>query len=60
MPVMDGLTLVREIRKIPAYDKLPVYGVTVDDAARTDHVTLGFTGLLLKPITKEKLQNILS
>lgn len=59
MPVMDGPTLIREIRKIPVYAELPVYAVTIDDSAREAQDDLGFTGMILKPVTKEKLQSVL-
>ena len=59
MPEMDGKTLVQEIRKIPAYEKMLVYAITVDDEAKENYKQLGFTDVLLKPVTMEKLQSIL-
>lgn len=59
MPEMDGRTLVREIRKIPAYAKMLVYAVTVDDATKDNFREIGFTDVILKPVTMEKLQDIL-
>ena len=59
MPEMDGRTLVQEIRKLPSYEKMLVYAITVDDEAKSNFKELGFTDVLLKPVTKEKLQSIL-
>lgn len=59
MPEMDGRVLVQEIRKLPAYEKMLVYAITVDDEAKDNYKELGFTDVLLKPVTKEKLQSIL-
>jgi signal transduction histidine kinase len=56
MPEMDGQELVRAIRADPALAALPVYLVTADVEARKDAESNGFTGLLLKPITLERLQ----
>jgi len=55
---VDGATLVREIRKIPSYSRLPVYVMTADDAVRMHAEEMGFTGVLLKPITKEKFASV--
>jgi len=60
MPVMDGKTLVREIRKNEQWKTLPVYAVTADTEAKDSFMPLGFTGLLLKPITMDKLRQLLS
>ena len=59
MPEMDGRALVQEIRKIPAYAKMLVYAVTVDDETKANFKGLGFTDVILKPVTMEKLQDIL-
>ena len=58
MPEMDGQALVAEIRKNPAWAKLPVYAVTADVEARNLGESSGFTGVLLKPITFEKLKSL--
>ena len=59
MPEMDGHTLVQEIRKLPAYEKMLVYAITADDATKDNFKELGFTDVVLKPVTMEKLQDIL-
>ena len=58
MPEMDGQTLVKEIRQNPAWAELPVYAVTADVEARNLGKDSGFTGVLLKPITFEKLKSL--
>ena len=60
MPEMDGRDLVRAIRADDALSHLPVYLVTADVEARNGAEADGFTGLLLKPITLERLQALFS
>ena len=55
MPEMDGGELVRAIRADAKLSHLPVYLVTADVEARIQAEADGFTGILLKPITLEKL-----
>ena len=56
MPEMDGYELVRAIRADARFSHLPVYLLTADVEARNQAESSGFTGVLLKPITLEKLQ----
>ena len=58
MPVMGGEELVRKIRRIPKLASLPVYAVTADVEAQKDYAGNGFTGILLKPLTLEKLKTL--
>lgn len=60
MPDMDGDALVRAIRANPKFDGLPVYAVTADVEAQKDYMTVGFTGLLLKPLTLASLAPVLA
>ena len=60
MPEMDGKALVREIRRDPRWKDLPVYAVTADAEAQKTSSEAGFTGLLLKPVTLDKLRKLLS
>ena len=60
MPVMDGKDLIREIRKNEHWKELPVYAVTADAEAQGTCEQLDFTGLLLKPITMDKLRKLLA
>ena len=58
MPEMDGRELVRAIRADAKLSRLPVYLVTADVEARIQSESDGFTGVLLKPITLEKLGSL--
>ena len=58
MPEMDGSELVRAIRADAKLSQLPVYLVTADVEARSQAEADGFTGILLKPITLEKLRSL--
>ena len=60
MPVMDGKDLIREIRKNERWKDLRVYAVTADAEAQGTCEQWGFTGLLMKPITMDKLRKLLS
>ena len=59
MPKMDGEGLVRAIRAQARLKTLRVYVITADVEVRKTYASLGFTGLLLKPVTLEGLQEIL-
>ena len=58
MPEMDGNELVHAIRADAKLARLPVYLVTADVEARNQAESNGFTSILLKPITLEKLQRL--
>lgn len=60
MPEMDGSDLVREIRRNSAWAELPVYAITADVEAQKDYANMGFSGILLKPVTLEKLKVLFS
>ena len=59
MPEMNGEALVREIRRDQRWQELPVYAVTADAEAQRSFAESGFTGLLLKPVTLDKLRAII-
>jgi CheY-like chemotaxis protein/CHASE3 domain sensor protein len=60
MPVMDGLTATREIRKNPAWKKLPVITLTAkampDDQKRC--IDAGANDYMAKPLDVEKLLSL--
>ncbi|MBQ7178168.1 MAG: response regulator [Victivallales bacterium] len=60
MPVLDGEGLVREIRKTPELAKIPVYVITADVEMQGEYKAKGFDNMLLKPITIDKLQDLLT
>ena len=60
MPEMDGRELVKAIRADAKLSRLPVHLVTADVEARQQAGSDGFTGVLLKPVTLDKLQALLA
>ena len=60
MPEMGGGELVRRLRGDMRFMTLPVFAVTADVEILKTHQELGFTGLLLKPITLKALQDFLN
>ena len=59
MPELDGEGLVHAIRANAALAKLPVYVITADVEMLAKSKAVGFDGILLKPVTVEKLREIL-
>lgn len=62
MPVMDGLSATKEIRKLEGFAKLPI--IALSAAVLQDDLTLaqeaGMNDFVVKPIDKVALQNVLS
>jgi two-component system chemotaxis response regulator CheY len=60
MPVMDGLTMIEELRKIPAHSGLPIIFLTTEsDAALKQRAkAAGATGWLTKPFQADNLLKI--
>jgi two-component system chemotaxis response regulator CheY len=54
---MDGIELIREIRKNPAYATLPILMLTTESqAAKKDEAkAAGATGWIVKPFVQDKL-----
>lgn len=61
MPEMDGITLIREARKIPSCRFLPILVLTTESQAakRIEAKAAGATGWLVKPVTTETLIQVL-
>ena len=61
MPGMDGITLVKEVRKNPAFRFLPALMMTTESQQekRTEARTAGATGWLVKPVKPEELLAVL-
>ena len=57
MPVMDGLTATREIRKLPGFEKLPIVAMTAnamnEDMARC--IDAGMDDYIAKPIDPDSM-----
>jgi len=61
MPIMDGFTATREIRKQEKYEKLPIIALTAHAMKEHRKKTLnaGCTDYLAKPVNREKLAEVL-
>lgn len=60
MPNMDGLTMIRELRKLPAHTGVPVIFLTTesDSDIKQQAKAAGATGWLTKPFDPESLVKI--
>jgi two-component system chemotaxis response regulator CheY len=60
MPKMDGLTMIRELRKMPAHMGVPVIFLTTesDNELKQQAKAAGATGWLTKPFDPESLVKI--
>ena len=60
MPVMDGLTMIRELRKIPSQMGIPIIFLTTesDGNIKQQAKEAGATGWLTKPFDPENLVKI--
>ncbi len=57
MPVMDGLSFIREVRKLPAYKGVPILFLTTESDAgvKQEAKAAGATGWITKPFQQEQL-----
>jgi two-component system chemotaxis response regulator CheY len=57
MPRMDGLTLIKNLRALPAYKSVPILMLTTEssDAMKAQGRASGATGWLVKPFDPQKL-----
>ena len=57
MPKMDGITLTRELRALPAYKFTPILTLTTESATdkKQEGKAAGATGWLVKPFNPEQL-----
>jgi two-component system chemotaxis response regulator CheY len=60
MPVMDGLAMIRELRKYPAHAGVPILFLTTESDAeiKQQAKAAGATGWLTKPFDPEQLVRI--
>ena len=58
MPELDGAGLVRAIRASEKFKALPVHVVTADVELVKRHEEVGFTSILLKPITVDTIRPV--
>lgn len=61
MPVMDGISLIREVKKQAAFRFMPVLVMTTESqqTKRDEARTAGATGWLVKPVKPEELLAVL-
>ncbi|HEY9048050.1 MAG TPA: response regulator [Ohtaekwangia sp.] len=57
MPHIDGIALIREIRKMEAYSMVPILVLTTESQAakKEEAKAAGATGWIVKPFVAEKL-----
>ena len=55
MPNMNGLEFIEKLRADSRFIRLPVFALTADTEIHGDERTKLFTGILLKPLTYDKL-----
>jgi two-component system, chemotaxis family, chemotaxis protein CheY len=57
MPRMDGLSLIKSLRALPAYKTTPILMLTTEssDAMKSQGRAAGATGWLVKPFDPQKL-----
>lgn len=60
MPRMDGLTLIKSLRSMPAYKSVPILMLTTEsgDAMKAQGKAAGATGWLVKPFDPQKLLEV--
>jgi two-component system chemotaxis response regulator CheY len=60
MPVMDGLTLIRSLRNLASYQKVPILMLTTEssDEMKSQGRAAGANGWLVKPFDPKKLIEI--
>jgi two-component system chemotaxis response regulator CheY len=62
MPIMNGLELIRALRKLPALTGLPIVFLTTEsnDAIKQEAKAAGATGWITKPFKPEQLLAVVS
>ncbi len=60
MPRMDGITLIKTLRTLPAYRTTPILMLTTEsgDAMKMQGRSAGATGWLVKPFDAQKLLDV--
>jgi len=62
MPNMDGVTLIRSLRTLPAFRSTPILMLTTefDAAKKAEGKSAGATGWLVKPFDPKKLIDVVN
>ena len=61
MPVMDGIELLKALRKLPQYEKTPMIMLTTEvrDEKRQEGKAAGANGWITKPCDPDKLLHVI-
>lgn len=59
MPKMDGIQLIRELRKNSAYKRLPIIMLTTNPSEEAKALAAGANVYLKKPVSSEKLISVI-
>ena len=61
MPVMDGLTLIKQLRALPEYKFTPLLTLTTESSAekKSEGKQVGATGWIVKPFNPEQLLGVI-
>lgn len=59
MPGMNGIELIREVRKLPSYKFVPILFLTTESqqSRKLEAKTAGASGWIIKPATADELLN---
>lgn len=62
MPVMDGISLIKELRKLPSFKFTPILMLTTEsqDARKQEGKSAGATGWLVKPFNPDQLLQVVA
>lgn len=60
MPVMDGMTLIKQLRALPDFKFTPILMLTTEtqDAKKQEGKAAGATGWIVKPFNPEQLMQV--
>jgi two-component system chemotaxis response regulator CheY len=61
VPIMNGIGMIRELRKLPAYRGVPIIFLTTesDPATKQEAKNAGATGWITKPFQKDQLVGVI-
>lgn len=60
MPIMDGITLIRELRQLPSYRFTPILMLTTESGTdkKSEGKSAGATGWIVKPFNPDQLLTV--